>query len=657
MRLLKKLSVFLFLIMIFNMFLGSLSAYAVDVPEIDMRVELDEEFAYVLGFGGRVASFDVEIEYDKNYLDFVGTNSASIAVNEYEKGKVVMAYYDATGKNGLDGFRIIFKAKKTTGNSVTKLEIKDINIYSLLDDQEYTIDDLNERNRYKNVQIYKVIPEDLSTASTSLTTVATNTTNNDNNNNNNQNTTPIIVIPASNENNNNNEQYLEAQQEYIQFLENIVQEMIRDREERQNQQPQIIINTNTNTVTNTATNTTTNTVASVANTVNNTTNITTRRGSTNEVILIAKSAGNLSNTNTVAELVGAANTNPLTEAIEDIPKTGKQVSILFMAILVLSIIHFTKVGIKYRGFKKFAPVVCCLVVFICLEAVVSNAGINMTIRQYIKFGDMNRVILVIPNDEIRYISYKDFIKEKPSIVDVKEVYGADNLERLADELVASKDVAINEAGEEYKFIVYGDLNSDGKVNALDLGRYIKEYVEDRGLSRLERKVINVHNPDDSDDNVIDQGDLNRVRDFIIRKVEGNILEYLPEEVIEDFTIRASKTVVNKGEELQLDVITYPENSTIGEFYWESSDKNVLTVDEHGVIKGISPGYAEIRAYLNNNRVKYSKLDFSVESRVTGLYVEQDNLEIKVGREEALDIFVTPQDATIEMYFYHQVIMI
>lgn len=53
--------------------------------------------------------------------------------------------------------------------------------------------------------------------------------------------------------------------------------------------------------------------------------------------------------------------------------------------------------------------------------------------------------------------------------------------------------------------------------------------------------------------------------------------------------------IDIGENLQLTLIRYPENS-IAEVVWTSSDQNVLTVDQTGLVKGIAPGVAAVTAY-------------------------------------------------------------
>lgn len=83
---------------------------------------------------------------------------------------------------------------------------------------------------------------------------------------------------------------------------------------------------------------------------------------------------------------------------------------------------------------------------------------------------------------------------------------------------------------------------------------------------------------------------------IVKKIEITIKEINAESI----TVKVEKDVLSIGEELPVDVMINPTNSTDELTYtYKSSDESILTVDELGVIKAIKAGKATITVTASN----------------------------------------------------------
>ncbi len=72
------------------------------------------------------------------------------------------------------------------------------------------------------------------------------------------------------------------------------------------------------------------------------------------------------------------------------------------------------------------------------------------------------------------------------------------------------------------------------------------------------------------------------------------------------TLSASGAVVDIGQTLKLKAVVAPKNATNKKLAWSSSNKNIVTVNSNGVIKGIGIGTANIYAKATDGSKKYAK---------------------------------------------------
>ena len=59
--------------------------------------------------------------------------------------------------------------------------------------------------------------------------------------------------------------------------------------------------------------------------------------------------------------------------------------------------------------------------------------------------------------------------------------------------------------------------------------------------------------------------------------------------VEGVKLEEKEISIKAGEEKKLNEVLSPDDATLRKVYWFSTDENTVTVDENGVIKGVSPG--------------------------------------------------------------------
>lgn len=101
---------------------------------------------------------------------------------------------------------------------------------------------------------------------------------------------------------------------------------------------------------------------------------------------------------------------------------------------------------------------------------------------------------------------------------------------------------------------------------------------------------------------------------------------------------ANKVAID--ETIQLTATLLPEHSN-GTVVWESSDKNVLTVSETGVVKGVAEGSAKVTAKVNNLTSEFNIT--VVRPATTGITITGNNT-MSIGENQQLTIEINPANA-------------
>lgn len=73
-------------------------------------------------------------------------------------------------------------------------------------------------------------------------------------------------------------------------------------------------------------------------------------------------------------------------------------------------------------------------------------------------------------------------------------------------------------------------------------------------------------------------------------ISTDVLSYIP---INTVTATISSSKLTEGQEATLEISIIPEDGTADYFTYTSSDKNVATVNDEGVVTGVSEGTATI----------------------------------------------------------------
>lgn len=133
----------------------------------------------------------------------------------------------------------------------------------------------------------------------------------------------------------------------------------------------------------------------------------------------------------------------------------------------------------------------------------------------------------------------------------------------------------------------------------------------------------------------------------------------PQEVsATDFSITPSEDTVYIGSTIQLTPVFTPEDTTIRDVTWTSSDEAKATVDADGVVSGIAEGTTVITATYkdttNDNKVWTSTCIVTVEKApiyATGFEVSPTTQNIICGDEFTITPKFTPEDTTNQTVIY------
>ena len=107
--------------------------------------------------------------------------------------------------------------------------------------------------------------------------------------------------------------------------------------------------------------------------------------------------------------------------------------------------------------------------------------------------------------------------------------------------------------------------------------------------------------------------------------------------VEKITLNPSKLTLDVGSSSQVTAIIGPANATNRELVWESSNPNIATVDDNGIVKGISPGTAIITVKTKDGTVESQIVVTIKETEVESLCFAQNDISIK--KDDTLKLIV------------------
>ena len=148
------------------------------------------------------------------------------------------------------------------------------------------------------------------------------------------------------------------------------------------------------------------------------------------------------------------------------------------------------------------------------------------------------------------------------------------------------------------------------------------------------------------------GDYNSVRmlEFTVRKDEVNkTIDDLENHVAGGLTftwevVVSGPTAVKAGEEIEMSVSSIRCNEPVASteehpinYIWESSDESVATVDENGVVTGVSEGECEITATLEQNPEKKMSVTITVSEQSTLAWARTPPLALSAYETAVLEV--------------------
>lgn len=134
----------------------------------------------------------------------------------------------------------------------------------------------------------------------------------------------------------------------------------------------------------------------------------------------------------------------------------------------------------------------------------------------------------------------------------------------------------------------------------------------------------------------------KLENGIVGYVFQSYLEEVPEISVTSIKLSIDNTTINKGSTNSIKIAIQPEEAK-GEIVWESSNENVLTV-ENGIITAIGAGTATVTARTLDGKVS-DAIEITVYSKVTSISLSKEKLELLVGAETRIVASVLPEDAS------------
>ena len=121
---------------------------------------------------------------------------------------------------------------------------------------------------------------------------------------------------------------------------------------------------------------------------------------------------------------------------------------------------------------------------------------------------------------------------------------------------------------------------------------------------------------------------------------------------EDIILNQSRLLIYVGDEITLEAQAYPTEAGNWPITWSSTDETIATVTQTGVVKGVGVGWCVIYADLANGLSDACFIQVVSPIKVDAIQLDYNSLNRKVGEAIALDVYITPDDATNKELTWH-----
>ncbi len=115
--------------------------------------------------------------------------------------------------------------------------------------------------------------------------------------------------------------------------------------------------------------------------------------------------------------------------------------------------------------------------------------------------------------------------------------------------------------------------------------------------------------------------------------------------VSDIIMEKSSVSVVRGSTLQLEIIVLPDNAVYDKVDWTTSDAEVATVNEDGVVTGVNIGTVVVRASVGSVYGECAVEVLPVD--VQTITVDPEQVEIQEGGTAQLKVSILPEDADYE----------
>lgn len=105
--------------------------------------------------------------------------------------------------------------------------------------------------------------------------------------------------------------------------------------------------------------------------------------------------------------------------------------------------------------------------------------------------------------------------------------------------------------------------------------------------------------------------------------------------------------LTEGQEYQLNAIAYPEDAEGYTLEWTSENENIATIDQKGMVTGISEGECSITVSAGNEISASAKVTVTSD-KPDNITLSESSLNMKTGSTHTLTANVTPADAEYEL---------
>ena len=128
--------------------------------------------------------------------------------------------------------------------------------------------------------------------------------------------------------------------------------------------------------------------------------------------------------------------------------------------------------------------------------------------------------------------------------------------------------------------------------------------------------------------------------------------------LESISLESVDTELFVGEKTRLDVEFYPANSSEKNILWQSSNPDVLSVDENGIVSAISEGEAEVTATSETDTEVFASVKIIVHPKEESPAIPLESIKLTaedsegyVNGEMKLDAEIYPEGASGNLFWY------